>query len=209
MKKILHFILVLAVALGQVSCEGDEGPPGPAGAAGPAGPAGPAGAQGEPGESGEARVLDFQVTFEPDQQGNNYTSGIEFSETDEFDLTVSESDVVLAYAYFGAIEDPEDPENIIDFWSPLPQSFRSDDGAGTATYDYAYSTLFLFLYMQSQLDLADYPELTDDQVFRLVVVPGEIINGRKSKPTVDLNNYEEVIKYYQIDDSNVRTVKVK
>lgn len=207
MKKILQFILVLAVALGQVSCEGDEGPPGPAGAAGPAGPAGPAGAQGEPGESGEARVLDFMLTFEPDDEGENYSTGIEFSENDDFDLVVSESDVVLAYSYFGAIDDPEDPEGSIAFWSPLPQTFGVE-GGGTVTYNYAYSKLFLFLFMQSQLNLADHPELTDEQVFRLVVIPGEIINGRTSKPAVDLNNYEEVIKYYQIDDSNVRTFKV-
>ncbi|WP_162052615.1 hypothetical protein [Pontibacter pamirensis] len=207
MKKILQLFMVLAIALGHTACEGDEGPPGPAGPAGTAGAQGPAGPQGQPGESGAARVLDFSVNFEADDDGN-YSTGISFAETENFDLTILDSDVVLVYALAGAIDDPEDPENSIIFWSPLPQTYNLE-GGGTATYNYAYSRLFLLLFLQSGANLADFPGLTDDQVFRLVVVPGDLLNGRKAKPAVDLTNYEEVIKYYNIDDSVVRKIKIK
>jgi hypothetical protein len=204
MKKILQFVMVLAIAMGHIACEGDEGPPGPTGAAGPQGPAGPAGPQGEPGESSTARVLNFMVNFQPDDDGNYFT-GIEFAQNEDIDLTIADSDVVLVYALAGVNE--EDPENPIPFWSPLPQTFTAEDG-GTATYNFAFSEQVLLLYIDSELDLADYPGLTQEQVFRLVVVPGELLNGRKSTPSVDLTNYEAVIKHYNIDDSNVREIRI-
>ena len=198
MRKILQFILVLAVALGQVSCEGDEGPPGPAG---PQGPAGPTGAQGEPGEPATAQVFEIVVDFE----APNYQVGFDiadYNDAYETDVVINESDIVLAFMAIGATEEG------IPFWGALPQTFNP--AAGQVTYKFAQAEQILLLYMiATDATLAQLTEdYTVEQYFRFVVVPGEYMNARKAKPTVDLNNYEEVIKYYQIDDSNVRTVKV-
>ncbi|MCJ8166634.1 collagen-like protein [Pontibacter sp. E15-1] len=207
MKRLLQFILVLTVALSLGACKGDDGadgPPGPTGAQGPQGPQGP---KGDPGETAKARVLDFIVDFEPDDD-NNYSSGIDFGEYEEFDLTVSDTDVVMAYALAGVMDDPEDANNSIALWSPMPQTFTVQ-GAGTATYNYAYSRLFLLLFIQTQLNLAEYPGLTDDQIFRLVIIPGEAVNGRTSKPPVALTDYKQVISYYNLDDRNVQKIQAK
>jgi hypothetical protein len=199
MKRFIHFILVLVVALGQVACEGDEGPEGPAG---PQGPQGPPGAQGPPGVTQQAKVLDFQWTF---TEEDDYTFALGFEENE---ITVTASDVIMMYIFAGAIDNPDDPDNPTIFWSPLPQTFNVE-GGGSATYNFAYSGLFAFLFIQTQLKLADHPELTDDQVFRMVIIPGELLNGRKSGPAVDLQDYAKVKAYFNIDESQVRKIQVK
>jgi hypothetical protein len=201
MKRLLQFVMILVVALGQVACEGDEGPAGPAGPAGPQGPQGP---QGPPGVTQQARVFDFSWTF---TEEDDYTFALGFEENE---ITVAPSDVIMVYAFAGAIDNPDDPENPILFWSPLPQTFTAEDGE-RATFNFAYSSLFMFLFIQTDadVDLANYPDFTDDQIFRMVVIPGEQMNGRRAGPAVDLKDYEKVKAYFNIDERNVRKLQVK
>ena len=44
-----------------------------------------------------------------------------------------------------------------------------------------------------------------NQVFRIVIVPGFF--GKSASNTVDLNDYNAVIKAYNIDDSKVKVLK--
>lgn len=196
MKRLLQFAMILVIAMGQVACEGDEG------AAGPAGPQGPQGPQGPPGVTQQARVFDFSWTF---TEEDDFSFALGFEEND---ITVAPSDVIMIYTFATAIENPDDPDNPTIFWSPLPQTF-SVEGGGSATYNYAYSGVFVLLFIQTALNLADHPELTDDQVFRMVIIPGELLNGRKSGPAVDLQDYAKVKAYFNIDESQVRKIQVK
>ncbi|MFD2999426.1 hypothetical protein ACFS7Z_03555 [Pontibacter toksunensis] len=199
MKKLLQFILILAVSLGQVACEGDEGPVGPAGPTGDQGPIGP---QGPPGETQVAQVFEIVVDFEaPDYQFGFDIA--DYNEILETEVVINEFDVVLAYKAIGALDD-ETP-----FWGALPQSYNLASGQ-QFTYKFAQAEQILLLYISAaEATLGQLPEdrLTE-QYFRFVVIPGEYMNGRKATPTVDLTDYQKVIEYYRINDTNVQRIKV-
>lgn len=200
MKHLLHFILILALAFGQ-ACKGPEGDPGPQGepgtpgapgAAGPAGPAGPAGA------SGTAKVFDFQgINF---TAANEYTVGIEYARNT---MTVGANDVVLVYEFAGSTQDNT------TFWKPLPQTYYSNNNP--VVYNFAYSNKAVLIFIDAAANVL--PTLgaafTNDQVFRVVIIPGSLRNGRSIKPDIDFNNYAEVAKYYNITEENVIKARPK
>lgn len=197
MKRLLQFILILAVALGQVACEGDEGPEGPPG---PQGPQGPVGAQGPPGETQKSKVIDFLVDFEATSTPTNYSVALGFGD----DITVAPGDVVLVYMLIDVLDDPDDPEGGIPVWSLLPQTFTVTQGQ--VKYNFAYSTVALFLFIEANFNLTNQAGFTTDQGFRAVIIPGDLLNGRTAGPEVDYNNYNEVIRHFKIDDSNVKKI---
>lgn len=189
MKKLLHFALITLLALG-VACEGPEGPPGPQGEPGLQGAQGPQGPQGPAGTSQSGQVLDIGGwTFNAE---NEYALGLGF---EDYGMEVLESDIVLVYRFHDVFE-----EMIV--WKALPQMIMFEEGI--LQYDFLHTVEFVVITMRSQFDIAQLGEgWTTDQAFRIVVVPGEAVNGRTSGPPVDYSNYEEVIKYYNISDTNV------
>ncbi|MCC9137688.1 collagen-like protein [Pontibacter silvestris] len=198
MKKLLQFFLILAVAFGHVACEGDEGPPGPQGEQGEQGPQGE---QGEPGESSTAQAYDFNWTFEPDEDGYYYY-GFNFAEIQDADVTVSNSDIILVYW------NPYESLNLgTDIWMPLPQTMFLQDGILSVSY--LYTTEFLEIDLNAGFDLATTPSVTDNQRFRMVVIPGELLNGRTAGAPVDYKNYEEVVKYFNISEDNVKKIQLQ
>lgn len=187
----------MAVSLGQVACEGDEGPVGPAGPTGDQGPIGP---QGPPGETQVAQVFEIAVDF----TAPNYQVGFDiadYNEAFDTDIVINEYDVVLAFMAVGAVEDKP-------LWGALPQTFNPT--AGQVTYKFASSDQILVLYMSAAA--ATFTQLPEqylvDQYFRFVVIPGEYMNGRKATPSVDLTDYQKVIEYYRINDTNVPRFKL-
>ena len=205
MKKILQFILVLAVALGQVSCEGDEGPPGPAG---PQGPAGPTGAQGEPGESGMAQVFEFPADFEQDSSGT-YAVYLNFAANE---ISAEESDVVLVYRFRGGYTDENDTDILL--WSPLPETLLIDANR-IIQYNFLYSMAEVLIYIDSQFDLATLSDeeiagLTTQQGFRVVIIPGDFMDeGRTAGPPVDFKNYREVADFFNISEADVQKIDIR
>lgn len=57
--------------------------------------------------------------------------------------------------------------------------------------------------------LADVKSYTDQQSFRLVIVPGTIRNGRMASSNLDYKNYNEVAKYYNITEDKIKKIQVK
>lgn len=205
MRKILQLILVLAVALGQVSCEGDEGPPGPAG---PQGPAGPTGAQGEPGESGMAQVFEFPADFEQDSSGT-YAVYLNFAANE---ISAAESDVVLVYRFRGVYTDENDADVLL--WSPLPETLLIDANR-IIQYNFLHSLAEVLIYIDSQFDLTtlsaqQIAALTTQQGFRVVIIPGEFMDGgRTAGPPVDFSNYGEVADFFNIAEADVQKINLK
>lgn len=213
MKKFLQFILAFTIVVCLASCkgeDGEDGAPGPAGPAGTPGAQGPVGPQGPPGESAadSAQVFDIpEVNFTAD---NEYTLGLQFNEG----IGLGPTDIMLAFRFVGTLPNSTDP-----FWSPLPST--TSVNAQSLTYNFAYSTTAFFVNLDSQADLANaaFADYTTDQVFRFVVIPGKAAGGRTagkpltkadlSKYPIDLNDYNAVVKYFKIDDSNVKTIKLK
>jgi hypothetical protein len=184
MKKLkLLFAPILAIAL--FACQGPQGPPGFDGF------------DGEDGIDGKDAV--FGTVFEIEgsfSEGNEYTLFYEFPQTFE----VFESDLVLVYILFEQLDDAEGGAPI-DVWRLLPQTRILDQGLLQYNYDHTFLDVSVFL--EADFDLASLPPGdTDNQVFRIAVVPAEF--GEDS--SIDLNNLDAVMSNMNIRESNVDKV---
>jgi hypothetical protein len=199
MKKLLPFLMFLGLFLSQ-ACEGPEGPAGPPGPAGTAGAAGATGPAGPAGTSTTASVFQFSATF---TAANEYTYAIGFAQNN---ITVGEFDGVFVYTYYGTYQN-------FPLWAPLPNT--NYVGGKPLIYNFVYSHLLVAILVEAEasvLTAAGDPYLKD-QAFRVVIVPGKKLrtDGTRIKFNpkdypVDFNNYEEVVKYFNIPESNVRKV---
>jgi hypothetical protein len=146
-----------------------EGDPGPQGPQGPAG--------GLLVSSAFEIVIDFN-------ESNDYS----FIEAYGFD--VFPSDVTLVYILW-------DTFNGQDIWRLLPQTVEFEDGTLVYNYDFTQDDVSFFLEGTTNLgNLGD--EWTQNQVFRVVVVPADNIDG------VDTSNLFNVMQSTGIDNFNVR-----
>ncbi len=157
MKK-LYLLPLLAFFL--FSCEyGIEGPPGPQG------PPGPAGQDGDDGLIGI--TLDYENVDFIDPEFEVFIALPE-------DITVLPSDVILVYRFL--YQDPD----VGDVWEPLPQLYFTEFGQMQYNYDFSAVDVRLFMDANFDLNLLD-AGFTDDQIFRLVIVPSDFLNGRVRK----------------------------
>lgn len=184
MKNLFNFIFAISIALlGSCTFNSQDGMPGPRG---------PAGQDGMDGE--EAYVFEYtELTF---SASNNYSIVLEFP--DNFEMF--DSDKVLVYFLYSnpSTNDP-------DLWRLLPQTEFTD--FGTLLYNYDFTMFDAALFLDGDFDLnllgASY---TDNWIARVVVVPGQFINGRSENP-IDYKNYNEVMEYYNLDQENIVVVK--
>jgi hypothetical protein len=178
MKRILLFVLV-GISAFFVSCTGEDGIPG---------------RDGLDGYSAESAVWETPpINF---NQSNSY--GYIFS----FGQELVESDMILVYRLTRR-------ENGTDFWKLCPETYYFLDGPNAGTLDYKYDYDFTKFDVNIVLDGFDRanldPNIRNNQIFRIVAIPGYFV--KRSNKQVNLNNYEEVIKYYGIDDSKVAETK--
>ncbi|WP_144665191.1 hypothetical protein [Dokdonia sp. Hel_I_53] len=124
------------------------------------------------------QTFEFTTTF---TQANDYTT--RFS----FDQLIFDSDVVLVYKL-------EEVDNGLDVWEPLPTAyyFFTNDSTGAIegflNYRFNFTTGDVDVIMNSDApDLAG-AEFTNNQTFRIVVVPSDFA----STTDVDLLNFNEV-----------------
>jgi hypothetical protein len=149
--------LLLFLAIGALvfsGCEGDQGPPGP---------------PGEPGINLLGQVFEVTINF---NDANGYSQLVQFPGNVE----VFESDAVLVYLLEDVI-----PGNggSIDVWSQLPQTFFVNQGTLLYTFDYTFLDVRLFLDANFNLSTLG-PEFTQNQTFRIAVVPSEFASANLS-----------------------------
>jgi hypothetical protein len=184
MKQIkLLFGAILALII--LSCEGPTGPPGPPGFDG---------LDGQDGINILGQVLEIEGTFTP---GNFYSLLYEFPQTVE----VFESDVVLVYLLWDVVEDSNgDP---LDIWRLLPQTRILDQGLLQYNYDFTFLDVSIFL--ESDFDLGTLnPADTDNQVFRIAIVPAEFAQTSK----IDTSNIEAVLSSLNIREIDVNRIQL-
>lgn len=169
MKKI--FVVLFAVsALFLHGCDG------------PMGPMGPPGLDGEDGVNIVGEVFEVEADFT--QEGN-------FGFTDSYGFDILESDKVLIYTLTGVDEDR-------DLWRLLPQTVFVDQGI--FAYNYDFSTIDYSVFLEGDFDLNLLgPEFTDNQVFRVLIVPADRIDLR-----MDYSDHEAMLKRMDIDPSNIK-----
>ncbi|WP_224482693.1 hypothetical protein [Robertkochia aurantiaca] len=171
MKKVLSLLSLTALLF--LSCEGDPGPPGPIGPEGP------------PGDALLGSVFEYQVDF---NAANNYAAIFEFPS----EIEVFESDVVLAYIL-------NDVDNGVDIWEPLPQTlFFDNDGILLYGFDHTFADIQFF--MDGNIDLSTLdPIFTDGVVFRVAIIPADLLQGVDTSDINNILNLAQDIKTIQVD----------
>ncbi len=184
MKKIaLVFGTFLSLFI--ISCEGPAGPPGRDGLNG---------LDGLNGINLLGRVLEIEGSFNPQ---NNYSLSYEFPGTVE----VFESDVVLVFILFEQVEDGSG--QLVDVWRLLPQTRILNQGLLQYNYDHTFFDVSIFL--ESDFDLGTLlPGDTQNQVFRIAIMPGEFAQGAK----MDKSNLEAVMSALNVTENDIKRIKL-
>ncbi len=147
---------------------------------------GPEGPQGPTGYNVEAEVFEVFADF---------TTTNNFSTLVNLNPTILSSDMILVYRRF-------DIYNGADVWRLIPQTVYLSQGNLDYNFDFTKNDINLFL--DSDFDLRTLSaQYTQNQLFRIVIIPGYF----SSRNAIDLNNYHEVIKYYNIDDTQVKRIE--
>lgn len=122
--------------------------------------------------------------------GNNYTEFLNFPHV------IYSSDMVLVYRLAGGSSGG-------DVWKLLPETYYFDDG----TLDFGYKNDFTQYDVKVDLYGYDLAGLSNNyklnQIFRVVVVPAYF---GKNASKVDVANYDEVVKQFNIDDSKIKRI---
>lgn len=125
------------------------------------------GPQGPPGINLLGQVFETTVNF---HSGNNFSNVINYPSNVE----VYESDVVLVYL----LED--ELANNVDVWTPIPQTFFIN-GEGIMAYNFNYTFLDVNIFLNGDFPLGNLPPIfTQDQTFRIAVVPSEFADANLS-----------------------------
>lgn len=179
MKKV-SLLLALLTTVFFMSCEGPVGPPGPPGFDG---------LDGLDGINILGQVIEIEGTFD---FNNDYTLFYEFPNTVE----VFESDLVLVYVLW-------DVDGDVDIWRLMPQTVILNEGLLQYNYDHTFFDVSIFLDADFNLSLLD-PVYTDNQVFRIAVVPAEFAQGSR----FDRSNIEQVMNLLNVEEKDIVRQKI-
>jgi hypothetical protein len=147
---------------------------------GPRGPAGP------DSEVFELQNVNFQLN-----QNNEYTI------FEELNPQIQDSDNILIYRMAGTINSQT------PIWQFIPRTLFLNEGE--LDYDFDFSRVDFTIYAGGSFDLALTPQFTQNQTFRIVIIPGFFSKGT----SVDFNDYDAVVKAFNIDDSNITVLNKK
>jgi hypothetical protein len=161
--------LISVFALLLTSCEGDPGPPGFDGL------------DGLDGEIIASSAFEIEVDF-------NAANNFEFIEP--YGFTVLPSDVTLVYILW-------DTSNGLDIWRLMPQTVTFDDGSLVYNFDFTQEDVRLFLDGTTDFNALDNV-WTQGQIFRVVVIPADNIDG------IDVSNINAVLNANNIQSFDVR-----
>jgi len=140
------------------------------------------------------QVVDIQGTF--DATGD-YSIFYEFPQS----IEVFETDVVLVYLLWDQTEDSNG--EAVDIWRLMPQTRILDQGL--LQYNYEHTFFDVTLFLEADFDMGTLPAAdTDDQVFRIAVIPAEQASGSR----VDRANIDAVMQLLGVSEKDVQKIKV-
>jgi hypothetical protein len=109
------------------------------------------------------------------------------------------SDMMLVYHLYDV-----DPGTGLDIWRLMPQTYYVP--AGELDYNYDFTTHDVKLFMDANFNMNTLsPAWTQNQTFRIVIIPGYFSGKTSSK--VDFNDYNATLKAYNINPSKIRKIK--
>lgn len=150
------------------------------------GPAGPPGFNGVDGVSVEAEVFEVTRSFSP--QGN-YESLVVLNPP------IFPSDVVLVYILW-------DVDNGTPIWRLMPQTVQLDQGDLIYNYDFTRFDVNFFLSSADfSLNILG-PQWTNNQTFRIVLIPGYFANAR-----INYQDYENTMLMLGLTETDVQPIE--
>lgn len=179
MKNIKRLVLgIAALSLIFTSCEG------PAGRDGLDGYDGFNGIDGIDGRDGD--FANETVIYELGGLTFNESNGFLINEAIPDDIVMDSSDIIMVFRLLAI-----DP-TVGDIWEQLPQMYFLDEG--TLQYNFNFSQDDLDFIMDADFDLTtfDDPTFTDDQVFRIAVVPAS--DNTSAKLLSSKSTYSQIAK---------------
>ncbi len=145
-----------------------------------------------------ANVVDNDTISEVFEFTTSFTSTNGFSVLYTLPHVIYSSDMVLVYR-LSAID------NGADVWKLQPETYYFNDGTLDFGYDFDFTKYDVGVFMKGN-NLATVPSGNRiNQVFRVVVLPGYLSN----KSAVNTNDYNAVVKAFNIDDSKVQVLNKK
>jgi hypothetical protein len=114
-----------------------------------------------------------------------------------FTTPLYNSDVVLIYR-----QDGTSSGNPI--WKLLPKTYFLTQGELDYTFDFTKNDIQIYANSSFDMSIQDatfFNTYLNNQTFRVVVIPAEF-----GKSAVDYNDYNAVIKHFNIDDTKVKTL---
>lgn len=125
------------------------------------------GPQGPAGTNILGQVFETTVNF---NSSNGFSVILDFPKNVE----VFESDAVLVYLLEEVVNGD------VDVWTPLPQTYFIDR-QGTMIYSFNHSFVDLKIFLDADFPLNNLPtNFTQDQTFRIAVVPSQFANDNVS-----------------------------
>ncbi|WP_179353600.1 hypothetical protein [Winogradskyella vidalii] len=174
MRKLASLLFALTFLL--TACEGDQGPPG---------------FDGAPGLNADEYAA---VSFEVPPVNFQYYDDTGLQEAlVALPYDIVDSDVVLVYR----LDEVVTIDNqATDAWSPLPQNFFIND---TDIIQYVFNHTFtdVKIIIDGNFDLSTVSSnFTQNQVFRIVILPADAING----VDIDTSNLNSVMETFNITE---------
>lgn len=158
MKTIKTVLLAISFALIITSCEGPMGPP------------------GQDGDDLLGSIFEFEGDF---LASNNYKLYYDFPTN----FKVYDTDVVLVYILWDVVN--LNGKNT-DVWRLIPQTLVFDEGILQYNFDYTIKDVSVFIETTMPFNQL-LPAETQDQVFRIAVLPADFVASKKSGELNDLN----------------------
>lgn len=171
MKRLLPFFTVFALIF--TSCEGPQGPPGFDGLDG---------LDGLDGEIIASSAFEIVIDF-------NTANDFEYIEA--YGFNVLPSDVTLVYILWDTI-------NGQDIWRLMPQTVYFDDDTNLV-YNFDFTQDDVRFFLDGTTDFSTLDDVwTQDQVFRVVVVPADNVDG------IDVSDINAVMNLIDIQSIDLR-----
>ncbi len=158
------------------SCEGPVGPPGP---------------PGPDGLDGQVIVGEvFEIVGNFTEEGNYGIAG-------EYGFEIFETDKLLVYHLDGLLDGD------VDLWRPLPRTvFLEGGNIFNYSFDFTFFDYSIFLEGNFALGLLG-SEWTEDQVFRIFIIPGDFINAR-----MDFSDQSKLLEMMEVKESEIQRIRL-
>lgn len=130
----------------------------------------------------------------------DFHSGNNFNVFLDYPHTIYASDMVLIYHLY-------EVNNGNDVWRLMPHTYYLG-GGDELDYNFDFTRYDANVFLAANFNLNTLgSSWSQNQVFRIVVIPANF--GNKTAETLDINNYDEVVKHYKISSSKIKKITLK